>query len=310
MAKIHEQSLTSTSGAQIHLRTCMTKKTPKGIIQINHGLTEHSGRYEHFMKFLAKNGYHAYAHDHRGHGLTKAGNLPLGQFAKQDGARKVIKDVRFIHDKIRYDFEDLPIICFGHSMGGLIAANFATQNPDAIAGLAIWNSNFKISQFAPLAQVILYLEAFFKGSDVPSLFMSKLTFEAWSKSIKNSKSGFDWLTHDEDMIEKIANDELGGWHPSNAMWSATLDFISRGANPNAIKSLAKSLPINLVAGEQDPATEYGIAVNWYADLLENCGQTHVQVTKYPDCRHETLNELNRDAAMSDFVDWADRALDN
>ena len=151
MAKICEQSLTSTSGAQIHLRTCMSKKTPKGIIQINHGLTEHSGRYEHFMKFLAKHGYHSYAHDHRGHGLTKAENLPLGRFAKRDGARKVIKDVRFIHKKIRSDYEDLPVICFGHSMGGLIAANFAIQNPDAIAGLAIWNSNFKINQFAPLA---------------------------------------------------------------------------------------------------------------------------------------------------------------
>ncbi|MEP2979723.1 MAG: alpha/beta hydrolase [Lentilitoribacter sp.] len=309
MAKIREQSLTSTSGAQIHLRTCLTKKSPKGIIQINHGLTEHSGRYEHFMKFLAKHGYHSYAHDHRGHGLTKAENLPLGRFSKRDGARKVIKDVRFIHDKIRSDHEELPVICFGHSMGGLIAANFATQNPNAITGLAVWNSNFKISQFAPLAKAALYLEAFFKGSDVPSLFMSKLTFETWSKSIKNSKSGFDWLTHDEEMIEKIKNDELGGWQPSNAMWGATLDFMARGANPNAIKSLPKSLPINLVAGGQDPATDHGKAMEWYADLLEYCGQTQIQMTNYPECRHETLNELNRDIAMDDFVKWADRTTD-
>lgn len=310
MAKIREKNITSTSGAQIYLRTCISKKTPKAVIQINHGLTEHSGRYEHFMKFLAKHGYHSYAHDHRGHGMTKADNLPLGQFAKRDGARKVIKDVRFIHETIRSDFEGVPIICFGHSMGGLIAANYAIQNPNTINGLAIWNANFKISQFATPAKFILFLEAFFKGSDVPSLFMSKLTFETWSKSIKNSKSGYDWLTHDEEMIDKIANDELGGWQPSNAMWSATLDFMQRGVNPNAIKSLPNSLPINLVSGEQDPATDYGKAVDWYAELLEECGQKQIQVTKYAHCRHETLNEISRNVAMSDFVDWADKSIEN
>jgi alpha-beta hydrolase superfamily lysophospholipase len=310
MAKIREQNLTSTTGAQLHLRSCITKKSPKAIIQINHGLTEHSGRYEHFMKFLAKHGYHSYAHDHRGHGLTKAENLPFGQFSKRDGGRKVIKDVRFIHQMIRAEHPDLPIICFGHSMGGQIATNYVLQNSSTVAGLAVWNTNFKISQYASYAKMALFLEAFFKGSDVPSLLMAKMTFEAWSKSIKNSKSGYDWLTHDEEMIEKIANDELGGWPPSIEMWSAILDFILKGANPNAIKVLDKSFPIQLVGGEQDPATENAKSVDWYGRLLEDCGMKNVQVTKYAECRHETLNELNRDVAMSDFVDWADNVINN
>jgi alpha-beta hydrolase superfamily lysophospholipase len=310
MAKIREQTLASTTGAQIHLRTCLTKKTPKAVIQINHGLTEHSGRYEHFMKFLAKHGYHSYAHDHRGHGLTKAEKLPFGQFSKRDGGRKVIKDVRFINQMIQSAHQDLPIVCFGHSMGGQIATNYVLQNPNSAHALAVWNTNFTISQYASFAKVALFLEAFFKGSDVPSLLMSKMTFEAWSKSIKNSKTGYDWLTHDEEMIEKIANDELGGWPPSIEMWRAILDFILKGANTNAIKALDNSFPIQLVGGEQDPATEFGKAVEWYAELLENCGKTNVQMIYYPDCRHETLNETSRDVAMSDFVDWVDKTVDN
>ena len=94
------------------------------------------------------------------------------------------------------------------------------------------------------------------------------------------------------------------------MWRAILDFILKGANTNAIKALDNSFPIQLAGGEQDPATEFGKAVEWYAELLENCGQTNVQIINYPDCRHETLNETSRDVAVSDFVDWVDKTVDN
>ncbi len=46
----------------------------RGIVQIIHGIAEHSGRYGEFIDFLVKNGYAVYIHDQRGHGRT-AGTL-------------------------------------------------------------------------------------------------------------------------------------------------------------------------------------------------------------------------------------------
>jgi len=40
--------------------------------------------------------------------------------------------------------------------------------------------------------------------------------------------------------------------------------------------------------------------------MKSAGMTDVALTLLPDTRHETLQELNREEAMSAFADWADR----
>lgn len=47
---------------------------PKAVVQISHGMAEHSERYERFAKTLVDADYAVYANDHRGHGKT-AGSL-------------------------------------------------------------------------------------------------------------------------------------------------------------------------------------------------------------------------------------------
>ncbi len=77
----------------------------------------------------------------------------------------------------------LPIILFGHSMGGLIALNVATAHPQSFNALTIWNSNFNPGLAGRFAQGVLYLEQMLKGSDVPSLILPKATFAAWGRAI-------------------------------------------------------------------------------------------------------------------------------
>lgn len=308
MVKIKTLQLHSNTGANLHLRKSKPKGKIKAVVQINHGLTEHSGRYEHFMQHLSANGYAAVAHDHRGHGLTKSEKLPRGQFAKRDGSRKVLKDVDFLNDYIRTEFPDAPIICFGHSMGGLIATNYAEGHPHKVDALAIWNSNFQASDYTPLAQVILGFEAFFLGSDVPSAFIPKLTFQRWSKLIEDAEGGTDWLSSDREWLTEMADDELTGWKPSISMWQSVFEFISRGANLNALSRLPKSMPINLVAGGEDPSTNKGQAVSWFADRLRQIGMNNINFRIYKDARHETLNEFDREIAMDDFVTWANKSI--
>ena len=42
----------------------------RAVLQLTHGISEHSGRYDRFARFLAKNGFRVYASDLRGHGLS------------------------------------------------------------------------------------------------------------------------------------------------------------------------------------------------------------------------------------------------
>lgn len=297
-------TLESSTRAQLAVRHRAALGTARGVIQINHGLAEHAARYERFADFLAARGYHTYAHDHRGHGLTKAPDAPPGQFAASNGVDKVIEDVAAIHRSIAVDHPGLPVICFGHSMGGLIALNFAEAHPEDLAGLAVWNANFNGGPLGRVAQAILAFETMLLGSDVPSRILPKLTFQAWGKAVPNHRTLFDWLSRDEAEVQAYINDPLCGWDANVSLWKDTFELIYGG--PKGLSKLPRNLPIQLVGGEKDPATDGGKALQWLSNKMKNTGFSDIELTILVGTRHESLNEINRKNAMSLFADWADR----
>ncbi len=289
----------------MNLFSSIAEGKPVGVVQINHGLAEHAARYERFAEFLLPHGYHLYAHDHRGHGATTAPDAPPRVFASSSGADKVLADVTAVHDLIAERHPGLPVICFGHSMGGLIALNFALANSDRIAGLACWNANFSAGILGKVAQLLLAWERFRLGSDVASRLIPKLTFQAWAKQLPERKTDFDWLSRDEAEVEKYVADSLCGWDASVSMWQDVFDLIFRGANDANFSQMRRDIPISLVGGEMDPATDGGSATLKLFQRMQKMGFRNVDFEVYVDTRHESLNEINRDDIMSDFLMWAD-----
>lgn len=298
----------SPTGAILALRHLQASVPEKGILLISHGLGEHAGRYGRFAMFMAGRGFHVYAHDHRGHGLTKAPDAPLGRFAAREGVAKVLDDVRTIRDLAVTEHPGLPVILFGHSMGGLIALNATEAMPTLLDGLAVWNSNFNPGIAGRGGQAILAVEKMLKGSDVPSGLLSQLTFAAWGKSIPDRKTDFDWLSHDEAEVAKYIADPLCGFESSVSLWIDLFDMAYRGASRVQLAKLSPSLPIHLVGGGEDPATNRARETRWLAGRMSASGLLDVTTTIYPGMRHETLNEVGRDAAMTDFATWCDRVV--
>ena len=102
------RTLASPTGATLNLYHREAEAEAIGVVQINHGLAEHSARYARFASELARAGFHVYAQDHRGHGGTVVSNTPRQMFAWKDGADKVIADVDMVHDLIAGQHPDLP----------------------------------------------------------------------------------------------------------------------------------------------------------------------------------------------------------
>ena len=70
----------------------------KAVIQLSHGMLEHSLRYDRLGSILAEQGYVLNAHDHRGHGRTaqnaeQKGVGMFGKLANKDGFNKVVSDL-------------------------------------------------------------------------------------------------------------------------------------------------------------------------------------------------------------------------
>ena len=229
-------------------------------------------------------------------------------FGKPDGGAKVIADVAAVHDLIANEHPGLPVIVFGHSMGGLIALNFVLRHSAGIHAAAIWNANFSAGFLGRVAQAILAWEKFRLGSDVPSRLLPSLTFQAWGRQIPNHRTAFDWLSRDPDEVDKYVADPLCGWDASVSLWQDLFGFVFHGADDRNFSAVRKDLPFNLVGGEKDPATDGGKAVDRSCSAHEADGIFESRSTVYAETRHESLNEVNRNIIMQDFAAWADRIL--
>ncbi|WP_245461581.1 alpha/beta hydrolase, partial [Mesorhizobium sp. M6A.T.Ce.TU.002.03.1.1] len=267
MSFSQQRVLRSPTGAALNLYVKRAEGRPRAAIQINHGLAEHAARYVRFATFLGERGFHVYVHDHRGHGATKAPDAPLGQFAQSDGGAKVIADVAAVHDLIAGEHPGLPVIVFGHSMGGLVALNFMLAHSGRLRAAAIWNANFSAGLAGRAALAILAWEKFRLGSDVPSRMLPRLTFQAWGKTVPYHRTPFDWLSRDAAEVDKYIADPLCGWDASVSMWRDVFGFVFDGADDANFSGVRKTLPICLVGGEKDPATDGGKAVSHLAGRL-------------------------------------------
>ncbi|MET0169133.1 MAG: alpha/beta hydrolase [Aliihoeflea sp.] len=301
-------ALSSPTGAALNVYRRDTGPRPRGVIQINHGMAEHAARYDRFADAMADKGFVVYAHDHRGHGRTKAPDAPLGHFGTAPAREKVLADVDAVHDHIAENHPGIPVILFGHSMGGLIALDYLFAHSKRVAAASIWNTNVSAGVAGRAAKAILAWERFRLGSDVPSQLLPKLTFQTWALHVKNARTAFDWLSRDEAEVAKYVADPLCGFDVSVGTWRAVFEMINCGADDGNFAAMRRDLPVRLVGGEQDPATDGGKAVEKLAARMKRMGFSNLQSTIYPETRHESLNELNRDMIMADFVAWANEIL--
>lgn len=299
------RALQSPTGATLALRHAGSRAGEKGIVLISHGLAEHGGRYGAFAEHLASSGFHVYAHDHRGHGATTAPDAPLGRFAARDGHDVALRDMLAVREAAAALHPGLPVIQFGHSMGGLLALAFAEAYPEKIDALACWNANHRPGLSGRAAQALLLVERMLKGSDVPSDLLPRLTFAAWGKAVPDRRTEFDWLSHDPKQVELYLADPLCGFDASVSLWLDLLRLAYSGADLARLARLPRSLPIHIAGGDEDPATDFGRATSWLARRMKKSGLAEVTAVVYRGLRHETLNERGdlRGKPLEDFVRW-------
>jgi alpha-beta hydrolase superfamily lysophospholipase len=294
--------LDSATGARLHAYVA-APESPRAVVQINHGLAEHAGRYRQFAELLASRGIAAVAHDHRGHGLTEAGSLGRGSFGGANGLDLLIADIYSVNRHIAAVFTGCPIVCFGHSLGAILAMNYCLRHHGSIAGVIIGNTSFESPAMLAIAEKLVQIERMLKGSDVPGTLARRLTFDVWNREFAPNRTPFDWLSRDAAEVDKYIADPLCGFDISVGAWLDVLRAIRAGGDRRRYRNLPRNLPFLLIAGAADPASLHGKAVEALGRKLRAAGLSDVSVTVYHDARHESLKELDRDVVMSDIACW-------
>lgn len=107
-------------GTGLLLREWPAHGDPWASVLLVHGLSEHSGRYEQLGEWLAEAGLRVHAYDHRGFG---------GSGGRRGHVRhwgQLLDDLQQRVAAVRAN--GLPLVLYGHSMGGLICAEYAESS--------------------------------------------------------------------------------------------------------------------------------------------------------------------------------------
>ena len=295
----------SPTGASLCVYYRKAKGKAKGIVHINHGLADHAGRYARFAELLSAAGFHVYAHDHRGHGATSAPDAKEGVFAGSNGWEQVLADIKYVNGEIKARHPKLPLIMFGHSMGGMLSYNYLLRWPETIDAAAVWNAAMSKSPLTGILKIVLGIEKIFKGREGISM-VSKMTFDTFNKDFKPNTTNSDWLSKDVAECQAYDDDPDGGWRPSVSMWQDLRQGIVFGASDTGLSDIRKDMPIYIMGGDADPSVEKGKATLDLEKRLTAAGLTNIKMTLRKNGRHEALNEpkAERNAVMQEFVEWA------
>ncbi len=291
----------SHSGAKLRIYRNLSSSAPKAVVHISHGMAEHAGRYAWFMQRLKEAGYAVYAHDIRGHGHTFASNSSKGHFCDKNGLDKILHDLDFVIDLIKQNHPNIPIFCFGHSLGSILLLRYATQAYHRINGIACWNSGIETNLLAIIGRIILSTERKFMDPRKRSFFAWRLTFQSWSNKIKNKKTDFDWLSHDKAQVDRYVEDKLCGFDVSLQSWLDVAEAVFY-SNQNLSK-IPSNFPIHLLGGGKDPCTNYGRDMKKLAARLKHKGHVNHTLNTILETRHETLNEVKREDYAQIFLEW-------
>lgn len=284
----------------IFIRVWDDVKNPKGIIQIIHGMGEHSLRYDTVAKWFNKNGYIVYADDHRGHGYSAESIEELGSI--EGGFETLVDDEKYITDFISKSCPGLPIYVLGHSMGSFIAQGHMSDLSRFVNGYILTGSCGKRMAETFSGWILSgIIRIFFSKSKSP--LMKRLIFLGYNKKIKKKKTVSDWLTRREEIVKDYIDDPFCGFVYTLGFYFSFLKYLKNLFTKKTFESVKRTIPVFILSGESDPVGLYGKGVRKLLKFYKKNHFNFVKMKLYPGARHEILNEINSIEVLEDIKNW-------
>jgi alpha-beta hydrolase superfamily lysophospholipase len=136
--------------------------------------------------------------------------------------------------------------------------------------------------------------------------MKALVFGAFNKAFEPARTPFDWLSRDPAEVDRYIADPLcGGFESTVQLYIDILGALPDVAGPSRQARIPKTLPVYIFSGSRDPV---GSNIRQLLEAYRAAGLEDVRHEFYPQGRHESLNEINRDEVTRDLIAWLDPVI--
>ena len=313
--KVNSFSLKMNDGCEIFLNRWEpdAPEDIKGVVQLHHGLAEHSMRYDRLGSILAENGYVLNAYDMRGHGKTAEtaiakGEGRFGQLARKNGFETAVEDLAFIIDSLKKDYPDKKIVLLGHSFGSFISQGYIEKYGERIDGCILCGTSGPQIPLAPIGKVVAKVVRAFKGPDATSKFLTKLSFGSYNKHIANPQTADDWISLNELNRQMYEMDKWCGFPLTVSFFVDITTALSTIHKKKNMKTVPTNLPVFFIYGKEDPVGGYGKTIEKLYEIYQKNGVKNLQIKGYENDRHEIFNEDDKETVEKDVLQWLSGVL--
>ena len=253
-------------------------KKPRVVIFLVHGMGEHARRYTHVAKYFKNANIAMVAIDLRGHGSSqgKRGHMPSFEH--------MMSDLKLALSEIFSSYKGVPVVLYGHSMGGNLILNYLLRDTQGIIGAIVTGPYLRLGFEPPKWKVLL---AKLSANIYPALSqptgLEKIALARSPQVIQEYEN--DPLVHDKITASFFINIHQAG-----------IDAIDR--------STELAIPILLMHGAKDRLTSPAGSKEFYSNAGPN-----VSFHLLEELYHEIHNEPENNDVFQTQLLWIEELLE-
>lgn len=264
-------TLATGDGARLVLRTWRPDGEPTGVVVLVHGLGEHAGRFDHVAGALAGAGLAVLAADQRGHGQSP-GRRGHAEWAQ------LLDDLGRVVTRARAEWPELPVLLYGHSLGGALVVRYAQLHPAAVTA------------------VVASAPAFRPAFEPPAwkLAAARLLRRAWPSMTMHNELDLEALCRDPEVVRAYEADPLTHDRISVALALGVLE-----AGEAALRDAGSlDTPVLIVHGDADRLTSFEASRSFAA-----MSKGGVELLPVAGGYHEPHNDPGHEAVLRQLAHW-------
>jgi alpha-beta hydrolase superfamily lysophospholipase len=145
--------------------------------------------------------------------------------------------------------------------------------------------------------------AFLNGQRRGSSLARSIADGPYNKPFRPNRTSFDWTSRDEKEVDAYVNDPCSGNLCSAGFYRDMIRGLKQIHRKEAMAGIQKNLPVYVFCGSADPVGVMGKSPTALVNAYKSLGITNLEFVLYPDARHETLNETNREEVVGNLLSW-------